>query len=137
MARFRAQQAGRRRFDEFGWWLVACTSPEIPTSALVECCDELSRARCDDFGLWRLLGDELAERLESRGARCPTALEAVSLLRSLAGVSCRHRKALRALELFPPLRQDLRPGEALRLLVACGQLRACEGLAPKACQLIA
>eukprot|EP00439_Symbiodinium_sp_Y106_P077964 s2345_g16.t2 len=106
----------------------------IPTTALVESCDELSRARCDDFAIFRAIGDECSYRLRGDGQctnRCirpahasPTAWECVSLLRSFAGVMCRHRQFLQMIELRGSLLPLLRSADLLRLLVACGHFTA-------------
>ncbi|CAK9083480.1 Uncharacterized protein SCF082_LOCUS39623, partial [Durusdinium trenchii] len=116
--------------------LVQTRRRQIPTSALVECCDELSRARCHDFDLWKSLGEELTCRLTSgRRAQAlamaaPTALESVSVLTSFAGVFCRHRRLLDALESRRDAEglRSLHTMELKRLLVACGQLKAAVSL---------
>ncbi|CAE7582009.1 unnamed protein product [Symbiodinium microadriaticum] len=104
----------------------------IPTTALVESCDELSRARCDDFAIFRAIGDECSYRLRGDGQRSnrclrpahasPTATELVSLLRSFAGVTCRHRQFLQMIELKGSLLPLLRSTDLLRLVIACGHL---------------
>lgn len=63
----------------------------------------------------------------------PTALETVTLFRSFAGVSCRHRRLLPAFESQRDALLDslhgLRFSDLQRLVVACGQLRAAPELA--------
>lgn len=113
----------------------------ICTSMLVDCVDELSRSRCKDFTLLKVLADEVTQRIENGATsrmltfHTPTAIEATSLLRSFAGIGCRYRRFLDAVEhhlLQLPRStglQSLRFRELVRLVIACGQLKGPVGLA--------
>ncbi|CAE8726222.1 unnamed protein product [Polarella glacialis] len=158
---------GRASWDtppEAAWlaWLRAAQGAtwHVPTSALVECAEHLSRSGCRDYGLLRELGDQLSRRVEAESGSGPslgppTTSEAVRLLRAFAGAACRHRRLLAALSshvlalpavasaaAIAPIRRredpslayiaELRSIELVGLIVACGQLQSLPELAEAA-----